>query len=386
MKYLVILLLYVSFPITLLCDIELRFVKISNVNNGSSGTMTFDLEAKSNDGNDISITKLEVRIDEDGGLKANYQSVSFSNQLFTAPAYNILKEEYSEGSGPNVDFLRIDYRYLTGTKVVIGHLNWTKIYRVAITYTLSDGSTTDFSFSDGNCSISATPSVSLAYGTVDNSDLSPAPLPVELTSFTGEILNEEVTLSWKTETEINNYGFEVERMYQEKRIKNQETSEKSQESISEYQDWDKLGFVEGHGNSNSPKYYSFSDKSISEAGKYFYRLKQVDIDGKYEYSDVVEVVLNVSSEFKLEQNYPNPFNPVTTIKYTIPSKIKSETSNVKLVVYDILGSEIAALVNESQQPGNYEVDWNAEQLNSGIYFYKLQVGNYIDTKRMILMK
>ncbi|MBK8944501.1 MAG: T9SS type A sorting domain-containing protein [Ignavibacteriae bacterium] len=201
---------------------------------------------------------------------------------------------------------------------------------------------------------------------------STSPLPVELTSFSANVEENKILLNWETATEVNNYGFEIEKKKSEIRSKNLT--------------WEKVGFVEGNGNSNSPKYYTYEDQSLKIAGKYFYRLKQIDIDGKFEYSDEIEVNISAPKEINLSQNYPNPFNPVTAIKYSIPSNLKSETSNVKIVVFDILGKEIATLVNEKQNSGNYEVNFDGNSLPSGIYFYKLQVDNFSKTQKMILMK
>ncbi len=195
-------------------------------------------------------------------------------------------------------------------------------------------------------------------------------LPVELTSFSANVIGNRINLKWQTATEVNNYGFEIER-------KNAGNN-----------DWVKIGFVEGNGNSNSPKEYTFTDNSVN-SGNYFYRLKQIDIDGSFEYSQAVEVSLGLPSEFSLSQNYPNPFNPTTTIKYSIPtSETLHATSQqlVQLKIYDILGREIATLVNKKQAPGNYEVRWNAENLPSGFYFYKLQTGEFTQTRKMILLK
>jgi hypothetical protein len=127
------------------------------------------------------------------------------------------------------------------------------------------------------------------------------------------------------------------------------------------------------------------DKNLS-IGKYQYRLKQIDFDGSFEYSNIIEAEINSPEEFSLSQNYPNPFNPTTTIQYSIPSNGKGETSNVTLKVFDVLGNEAATLVNEEKQPGVYEVEFDASQLSSGIYFYKLQTENYSSTKKMILLK
>ncbi len=192
-------------------------------------------------------------------------------------------------------------------------------------------------------------------------------LPVELTSFSAKTANQKVSLEWKTATEVNNYGFNIERK--------QETN-----------DWSKVGFVEGHGNSNSPKFYSFVDKSLTIPGKYLYRLKQIDIDGKYKYSDEVEIQYDVATKFELLQNYPNPFNPTTSIKYSVPKISDANFLSVQLIVYDVLGRKVETLVNERKSPGNYEIKFNAGKLNSGIYYYELKTGDFHKIKKMILLK
>ncbi|MGD8782150.1 MAG: hypothetical protein PVH88_24695, partial [Ignavibacteria bacterium] len=132
---------------------------------------------------------------------------------------------------------------------------------------------------------------------VDNIEMDVS-LPVELTFFNVLQLGSDVKLLWQTATEVNNYGFQVERL----KIK-----DKSKETTSS-QSWKNVGFVNGNGNSNSPKSYSYTD--IPTGGATFkYRLKQIDFDGAYEYSDEVEVTLDAITEYSLEQNYPNPFNP-----------------------------------------------------------------------------
>ena len=212
-------------------------------------------------------------------------------------------------------------------------------------------------------------------------------LPVELTSFTANVNENKVLLNWQTATEVNNYGFEVERSVISNEMRNLS--------------WEKVGFVEGHGNSNSPKEYTFTDDKTSEVFKNLggldavlkYRLKQIDFDGKFEYSEIVTVEMlratSLPTEFTLEQNYPNPFNPTTTIKYSIPSVIASgakQSLGVTLKVYDILGNEVASLVNEQKEAGNYEANFNASNLVSGIYFYKIQAGSYNQVRKMILVK
>ena len=155
-------------------------------------------------------------------------------------------------------------------------------------------------------------------------------------------------------------------------------------------DWQVIGFIPGFGTTTEPKSYTFVDENLS-AGKYQYRLKQIDFDGTFEYSNTVEVEINSPTEFSLEQNYPNPFNPTTKITYTIPSTPLSfgEGLGVRLLVYDILGNEVATLVNEPQQPGTYEVEFNVGQaisLSSGVYYYQLRAGGFTQTKKMLLLK
>jgi hypothetical protein len=205
---------------------------------------------------------------------------------------------------------------------------------------------------------------------VDNifysNDIPSEPLPVELTSFTASVTGTTVQLNWRTETEVMNYGFEVERLQDYKNAK--------------LQDWEKIGFVQGHGNSNSPKDYYFTDSEV-KAGEYSYRLKQIDTDGQYEYFGPVSVDFGQPQEFVLEQNYPNPFNPITTISFMIP-----EDGNVKLTVFNILGQEIAALINEPMQAGIHSVDFDASALNSGLYLYKIETGDFTQIRKMLLIK
>jgi len=188
-----------------------------------------------------------------------------------------------------------------------------------------------------------------------------APLPVELNSFTAKTDDFNVILNWETATEINNYGFDVER-----KITNG--------------DWSKIGYVEGAGNSSSPKSYKFTDNKPIGGSKFIYRLKQIDNDGTYEYSDEIEVEI-IPTEFALYQNYPNPFNPNTTIRYQLPQE-----SKVIIKIYDILGSEVITLLNEKKEPGVYEVEFNASHLSSGTYIYRIVADGFVETKKMVLLK
>ena len=196
-------------------------------------------------------------------------------------------------------------------------------------------------------------------------------LPVELSSFTASVSGNNVNLKWQTATEVNNYGFEVERKDGR---------------------WEKIGFVAGSGNSNSPKSYSFTDQP-SGGTSFSYRLKQIDNDGKSKYYDAITVSLSALAKAELMQNSPNPFNPSTTIKYYIPNN-----SDVSIKIYDMLGREVATLVNNQSEAGYHLVYWNGRDKNgldaaSGVYLYRLtavpvgrQAGSFAETKKMLLMK
>jgi len=190
-------------------------------------------------------------------------------------------------------------------------------------------------------------------------------LPVELSSFSAVILENGVKLKWRTETEVSNYGFEILRS-------------------SQNDNWSLLGFVQGHGNSNSPKDYSFIDENAA-AGKYSYRLKQIDTDGQFEYSKIIEVDLGSPMNYELSQNYPNPFNPSTTIRFSV-----SESSFINLSIYNSLGEKIEELVNEAKEPGVHTIQFNAQSaaggLSSGMYIYRIQTNDFVQTKKMILLK
>ncbi len=191
------------------------------------------------------------------------------------------------------------------------------------------------------------------------------PLPIELISFSASLKASSVELKWATATEINNHGFDVERKVQ-----------------GEKNEWLKIGFVEGNGNSNAPKEYSYIDGNVRH-GRYLYRLKQIDRDGKFSYSHEVEVaVISAPSVFALSQNYPNPFNPSTTIEFTL------QTSGLtSLKIYDAIGREVATLVNEVLEAGVYhQGTFDASRLASGVYFARLTSTGKVQIKKMVLMK
>jgi hypothetical protein len=160
---------------------------------------------------------------------------------------------------------------------------------------------------------------------------------------------------------MNNIGFEIQ---------------KANEELV----FERIGFVPGYGTTTQSHTYSFIDSDV-KSGKYSYRLKQIDYDGSFTYSELIELEVNQPITFFLDQNFPNPFNPLTTISFGIADK-----SNVVLTVFDVIGTEITTLVNEEKEAGKYKVSFDAKTLPSGIYFYTLKTNQFIQTRKMILLR
>jgi len=196
-------------------------------------------------------------------------------------------------------------------------------------------------------------------------------VPVQMTSFTAEAKGNTVLLNWTTATETNNKGFEVER--------------KTGKSF------EKIGFVNGHGTVIEIQNYSFTDRMFGYNGKAVYRLKQIDMDGSYQYSKEIEVELEGPVNFEISQNYPNPFNPSTKFKYSLPVD-----SRVRIQIYNIAGQLVQELINSEQPSGVYEIEFNTNSslkaLSSGIYFYSIEAVAYDgsktfkETRKMMLLK
>lgn len=186
-------------------------------------------------------------------------------------------------------------------------------------------------------------------------------VPVELVSFTRSIGEGEVLLEWRTATELNNYGFEIQRKFLSG-------------------DFTAVEFIKGNGTTTQQNQYSFTDKNLVE-GKYFYRLKQMDYDGQYNYSPTIEVEVRSLDKYTLEHNYPNPFNPKTTIGFSLREK-----GNVKLSIHNILGEEVRVLLNEEEEAGYHSTDFIGNDLPSGVYFYRIQSGSFLQTRKLILLR
>jgi photosystem II stability/assembly factor-like uncharacterized protein len=186
-----------------------------------------------------------------------------------------------------------------------------------------------------------------------------APVPVEFISFTASGNADGVLLEWQTATEINNNGFEIER---------------KTNGI-----WETIGFIKGKGTSTNINKYFYKDDFSNSSSEISYRLRQLDYSGSFSYSEEVTVSGEIS--YTLFQNYPNPFNPSTIIKFSLPQE-----SYTNLSVFNLLGEKIMELKNETMKPGYYEVEFNVSGLSTGVYFYRLQAGNFIETRKMLYMK
>ncbi len=192
--------------------------------------------------------------------------------------------------------------------------------------------------------------------------VSSVPLPVELSSWSATTNGLNTVLRWTTATESGNSGFDIERRVAGRR------------------EWTRIGSVAGAGTSNIPHSYSYTDNT-EVTGRYTYRLKQIDRNGMFKYSEEVEVTVESPKVFALNQNYPNPFNPTTTIRYSIPNP-----SHIALSVFNTLGQKVAELVDADKESGVYNVTFDASGFASGVYFYRMQAGSYVDTKKLILLK
>ena len=191
-------------------------------------------------------------------------------------------------------------------------------------------------------------------------------MPVELVSFSAKFIDDKIVLQWNTASESNNFGFEIQKSNDAAIFK-------------------KIGFVPGIGTTTKPNSYNFIDTDIS-FGTCYYRLKQLDLDGSYKYSNIITIEVGVPQQFELSQNYPNPFNPETTIKYTI-----AKGGKVSLVIFDIHGREVKKLMEEHKKAGYYAMKWdgrdnNGNHVSSGIYFCRMFGEEFNQTKKLILIK
>jgi hypothetical protein len=333
---------------------------------------------------DAFLTSLTINVSGDHSGVTGYKVWSSTDETFDSGSDELLA---AAGDGAAVTFNSFSTAISTTGTYYFVTADLAAEASGEVTLTITNSSS--FSIINGNLTTD-----------VNNDQLSQSStaLPVELTYFTAKAEQEKVILNWQTATEVNNYGFEIERSLPPSPLPKEGgvtplplgkgLGDGQWKGLGDGQ-WEKIGFVQGNGNSNSPKEYSFVDNSPS-SGNLQYRLKQIDTDGKYEYySTIAEVYITITgiikqqipAEFALEQNFPNPFNPITKIMYQIPGD-----GHVLLRIYDTLGKEIITLVNAHKEAGRYSVEFNASNLPSGTYIYQLRVNDYTSIKKMILLK
>ncbi len=297
----------------------------------------------------------------------DYNLTIYATKVATTPEYNnlVLQAVVTESDIPYTWQGQTQLSFVE--RVMMPDQNGTALdFSSANTQILNLSFTADASWVTDNCEITAfiqnNDGKEIYQGTkVKLTEL--APVPVELTSFTSSVGKEGITLNWATATETNNHGFEIER---------------SADGKTFY----RIGFVEGKGTSTEKHSYSYMDKiKYSGSQHVYYRLKQMDFDGRANYSKILDVKFDVPGVFSLSQNYPNPFNPTTKINYAVP-----EQSLVTIKLFNVLGQEVMTLVNSVKEAGSYEVNLNASNLSSGIYIYKMSAKNYSCVRKMSILK
>ncbi|MGE5804201.1 MAG: T9SS type A sorting domain-containing protein, partial [Ignavibacteria bacterium] len=330
---------------------------IFTITDGAGGTtiLTAGLDSSATDGLDSSYGEAELTPVPPAGIfdaRFNFPDSIISSlkdirQGTFGEGFNRIHElQYQVGAGSSII---INYNFGTNTPDKVRARLQDIITGALIDTTISD--TGSYTVTD--------PSV---YSKLILTMIYDTPLPVELTSFSASSSNKDVKLQWSTATETNNRGFSIER-----KSKNKNS-------------WNTVAFVNGRGTTTELTNYSYTDKNVP-AGIYNYRLKQVDFDGGFEYSKTVEFEVNAPKKFALEQNYPNPFNPSTIINYQIP-----QDGIVTLKIYDVIGGEVRTLINEFKGAGIYEVKFDASDLSSGFYIYRLKANDFILSKKMLLVK
>lgn len=375
-KAILLLIIFSSFTTILFAQtFNLRFVEITN--NGTNGG-NFDVKVQISGSATFKLGASNITFDYNtAGL--NTPSLETAH-TFLPPFYGSMTvtEPLSGVVSVNIPFSQTDEAFASAVAQSPG---WTDVATVRFIIANKD-QTSLLAFRSASPSPTVVFKVEGSAGTFQTTQLNAGtwngldnPLPVELSTFNvNTVEGSKAELSWETATEINNHGFSVERSVKSNGF------EKSTENAQ----WEEVAFVRGHGNSNSPKFYSFTDENLVGGSKFMYRLKQIDIDGTFEYSDIIEIEV-VPNKFELLQNYPNPFNPSTLIRFTLP-----EDTQLAINIYNLLGEKVVTILNDELKAGFHQVNFNTNSagynLASGIYIYTLESKNFSQVKKMVLMK
>jgi len=331
--------------------------------NGAGGMAgPFDIIFRTNDCLVSASTSDAVhRYDLNGNYLDDFVStvINFPQQIFEMANGNIAVAGFSTPSG--IYIYSPTGTLLNTLSVVTGVRS---VYELPSGHLLTTTGTAVYEIDENTGAIIRTIASGLSFQYISLYDYSI--VPVELTSFTADVLGADIVLNWQTSTELNNSGFQVERSIDNKTF---------------YQ----VGFVPGYGTTTEPRSYSYTDNTVV-SGVYYYRLKQIDLDGSYSYSDVVSADIGFPIEYELGQNYPNPFNPSTTIEFSVPVE-----ANVTIGVYNLVGELVSEIITGDYPAGVHNVDFNAVDLTSGIYFYRIDAvgvdgSNYSNVMKMTLLK
>jgi hypothetical protein len=330
--------------------------------NGAGGMDSpFDIVFRTNDCLVSTSTSDAVhRYDLNGTYLDDFATnINFAQQIFEMDNGNIAVAGFSTPSG--IYIYSPTGTLLNTLSVVTGVRS---VYQLPNGHLLTTSSTSLYEIDENTGAIIRTIASGLSFQYISLYDYSI--IQVELTSFTANVVGRSIVLKWQTATELNNNGFQIER---------------SKDNIS----FSQVAFVPGYGTTTEPKSYSFTDNSV-ESGVYYYRLKQIDFDGSYSYSDVVSADIGFPIEYALGQNYPNPFNPSTTIEFSAPIDAK-----VTIRVYNLVGELVSEIISGDYPAGIHNVDFNAADLTSGIYFYRIDAvgvdgSNYSNMMKMTLLK
>jgi hypothetical protein len=328
--------------------------------NSTTNKFSFDIYSQS-------IGTQSIRV----GLTSYY--INFNNAALNNPVLSNINPKYTSGS-PTRDYSEMTVLTALGKIAVtiaftgngdgIGDVLSTASSNgeiiATVTLDITDQNSTSMLSWDEINSAMNTPTNQIVINNFQGS--SDINLPVELSTFSAGINQNKIELTWQTKTEVNNYGFDIERKINEG-------------------EWLNIGFVKGSGTTTELNEYSYSDKDIySRGNKFQYRLKQIDNDGSFEYSDIVEVKL-IPSQFELSQNYPNPFNPSTTISFSLPQE-----TQLKITIYNMLGELVDTLVDGTYQAGYHKINFDASNLSSGAYIYRIESNKFTQIKKMMLLR
>ncbi|NOZ57870.1 MAG: T9SS type A sorting domain-containing protein [Calditrichaeota bacterium] len=355
--------------------VDTRLVYVSNTSNypeAGKGTLVIDVEAKSNASAE-EISAFQDAFQLDATFRSQNPTVTFSDELFPSSGYTTT-EDYRSSDGR----VRYIYTYNSGTVSSIG-TEWTRVVRVTIEYTMTDASGS-VSWYDGNPNFYVTNSANAVITGNEEPippELTDISLPVELALFTAKTGEAGVVIRWVTETEVNNLGFNLYR------------SEK------EAGDYTKINasLIHGAGTASTRHQYAYVDQSVLEGKTYWYKLESVSYDGSRVEHGPISVTFGLTTQsvelpdhFELGQNYPNPFNPTTELRYQVP-----EATDVRIVVLDATGRLVKTLVSGKITAGQHTARWdgrdeNGRVMGSGVYFVKMVAGDYVQIRKMVLVR